>query len=83
MHRLCAEKVKSPFPHLNPRQTRKLAFSGIHVINPAIFCDMIDLPYRFPVIYYYLFLCHREKSPAPPKRTENDWCGKTKLSESS
>ncbi len=53
-------EIKSPFPDLNPRQTRKLAFSGIHVLNPAIFSDMTDLPDRFPVIDFYLSLCNRE-----------------------
>lgn len=54
-------EIKSPFPDLNPRQTNKLAFSGIHVLNPSIFSYMTDLPVRFPVIDFYLSLCHREK----------------------
>ncbi len=54
-------EIKSPLPDLNSQQTRKLAFSGIHVLNPSIFSDMTDLPDRFPVIDFYLSLCHREK----------------------
>lgn len=54
-------EIKSPFPDLNPLQTRKLAFSGIHVLHPAIFSVMTDLPDRFPVIDFYLSHCHREK----------------------
>lgn len=54
-------EIKSPFPDLNTQQTNKLAFSGIHIIDPAIFSDMTDLPDRFPVIDFYLSHCHREK----------------------
>jgi len=54
-------EIKSPFPDLSLRQANKLAFSGIHVLNPAIFSYMADLPDRFPVIDFYLSLCNREK----------------------
>ena len=54
-------EIKSPFSNLNRLQTNKLAFSGIHILNPAIFSYMTDFPDRFPVIDFYLSLCNRGK----------------------
>lgn len=52
---------KSPLKDFNPHNYHKLAFSGIHVINPSIFSLMNDFPDKFPIIDFYLSVCNQEK----------------------
>lgn len=47
-------EVKSPFPALDIASCRPLAFSGIHVISPAIFNLMENWTGKFSVIDFYL-----------------------------
>ena len=53
--------IKSPVALLQPEYFQKLAFSGIHILHPSIFCYMQDFPDRFPIIDFYLSLCDSEK----------------------
>lgn len=66
-------EVRSPYPDLDPSRCRALAFSGIHIISDRVFdvmqeyvqdgcpaCDELsegDEP-RFPIIDFYLSVCH-------------------------
>lgn len=52
-------EVKSPHPSLDVRNCRRLAFSGIHQISPALLAQMDTWPQRFSIIDFYLSLCHR------------------------
>lgn len=52
-------EVKSPFPYFNPSKCRELAFSGIHVLSPAILHYMDDFPDKFSIIDFYLSACHQ------------------------
>ncbi|MDR2815596.1 MAG: nucleotidyltransferase family protein [Proteiniphilum sp.] len=54
-------EVKSPFPGFDPRRYRKLAFAGIHILQPAIFQHMAGLPDRFSIIEFYLSICDKEE----------------------
>ncbi|RNC66230.1 nucleotidyltransferase family protein [Proteiniphilum sp. X52] len=54
-------EVKSPFPGLDPRHYRKLAFAGIQILQPSIFQYMAGLPDRFPIIEFYLSICDKEE----------------------
>lgn len=53
-------EIKSPIPNLQPQCYRKLAFSGIHIINPSIIKYMKDFPDQFSIIDFYLSLCKKE-----------------------
>ncbi len=53
-------EIKSPVARLNPINYRKLAFSGIHVVDPAIFHYMTDFPEKFSIVDFYLSLCNKE-----------------------
>ncbi len=55
------DEVKSPFPHFDPRHYRKLAFSGIQILQPAIFQYMDGLPDRFSIIEFFLSICDKEE----------------------
>lgn len=48
-------EVKSPHQELHYSQM--LAFSGIHIIHPALLSLMDDWPERFPIIDFYLHHC--------------------------
>jgi NDP-sugar pyrophosphorylase family protein len=37
------------------------AFSGIHSFSPRLFALMEQFPERFPIIDFYLSVCHRSK----------------------
>ena len=50
-------EVSSPFPELDPSRCRRLAFSGIHYLSPAVFPLMESWPERFPIIDFYLKIC--------------------------
>lgn len=50
-------EVRSPFPSLDPSRCRRLAFSGIHYLSPAVFPLMEAWPERFPIMDFYLKVC--------------------------
>lgn len=50
-------EVRSPWPDLDPARCRRLAFSGIHYLSPAVFPLMESWPERFPVMDFYLRIC--------------------------
>ena len=52
-------ELKSPFPNFNPSKCRELAFSGIHVLSPAILHYMNDFPDKFSIIDFYLSVCDK------------------------
>ncbi len=54
-------ETKSPFPNLQPQDYIKLAFSGIHILNPSFIRYMEDFPEQFSIIDFYLSLCDKEK----------------------
>ena len=54
-------ETKSPYKDFDPFHYRKLAFSGIHVLSPALFSYMNDFPDRFSIIDFYISICDREK----------------------
>ena len=49
--------------HLSPLTSplNAFAFSGIHSFSPRLFALMEQLPERFPIIDFYLSVCHRSK----------------------
>ncbi|MGM9815108.1 MAG: sugar phosphate nucleotidyltransferase [Candidatus Aphodosoma sp.] len=47
-------EVKSPFANINVDQCRKLAFSGIHLLNPCVHNLMEYYPEKFSIIDFYL-----------------------------
>lgn len=51
--------VKSPIPDFTPSGYQKLAFSGIHVLQPTLFQHMKDMPDKFSIIDFYLEFSHR------------------------
>ncbi len=53
-------EVKSPFTDFEPENYNELAFSGMHIINTAIFQYMNDFPDRFSIIDFYLKVCTKE-----------------------
>lgn len=52
-------EVRSPWPALDPSRCRRLAFSGIHYLSPAVFplMEAPSWPERFPIMDFYLALC--------------------------
>ena len=52
-------EVKSPYQGLAPSEKKLLAFSGIHVISPAVFPLFDAMPERFGIIDFYLKYCHQ------------------------
>ena len=52
-------EVKSPYPGLKAADCRKLAFSGIHNISPAIFQAFEEAGFRgrFPIMDFYIQQC--------------------------
>src|SRR5690554_5660855 len=51
--------VKSPIPDFNPSGYQKLAFSGIHVLQPSIFHHMKNMPEKFSIIDFYVEFGHK------------------------
>lgn len=49
--------------HLSPLTSplNAFAFSGIHSFSPRLFALMEQFPERFPIIDFYLSVCHRSK----------------------
>jgi len=54
-------EIKSPFSNFIVAQHKKLAFSGIHVLNPSVFSYMSGFNDKFSIINFYLYLCSIEK----------------------
>ena len=54
-------ETKSPGSSIQQAHYLKLAFSGIHILQPSIFNYMQYFPDRFPIIDFYLSLCDKEK----------------------
>lgn len=54
-------EVKSPVNNLDPARYRKLAFSGIHVLQPSVFKYMDTFPVKFSLVDFYLSICGKEK----------------------
>ena len=52
-------EVKSPYQHLDPKKYKKYAFSGIHMVAPAIFPLMEKEPDKFPIMDFYLRNCDK------------------------
>ena len=54
-------EVRSPFPNLDPSACLRYAFSGIHLLSPAVFdaFDALGMPERFPIMDFYLEACGR------------------------
>lgn len=50
-------EVRSPYRGLDPDECTPLAFSGIHIISPAIFPLMSEWPEKFPIVDFYLTVC--------------------------
>ncbi len=67
-------ETKSPFPDFNSDRYKKLAFSGIHVLNPFILGHMQDFPEKFSIIDFYLSVCktHSITGYAPPNMKMTD-----------
>lgn len=47
-------QVKSPYENFNADEFHKLAFSGIHVMSPSVFKQMVNYPDKFPIMDFYL-----------------------------
>lgn len=54
-------QVKSPYDNLDMEACRKLAFSGIQVLNPKALQLMTDWPEKFSIIDFYLAVAAKEK----------------------
>ena len=54
-------EIKSPFSNFIVAQHKKLAFSGIHVLNPSVFSYMSGFNVKFSIVDFYLHLCYIEK----------------------
>ena len=52
-------ETKSPLTNFNSEIYQKLAFSGIHVLDPSIFSYMKDFPEKFSIIDFYLSICNK------------------------
>lgn len=54
-------EVRSPWPGIDPDKCTRLAFSGIHLISPAIFPLMRPLPEKFSIVDFYLSVCREQR----------------------
>lgn len=52
--------VKSPYPDLDPKNCKKRAFGGIHIIDTRIGKLMTNLDEKFSIIDFYLSVCRTE-----------------------
>lgn len=50
-------QVRSPYPDLKVEACRKYAFSGIHLVNPAVAREMDTWPDKFPIMDFYISMC--------------------------
>ncbi|MGI6574017.1 MAG: nucleotidyltransferase family protein [Fermentimonas sp.] len=48
---------KSPVAHRNPSRYKKLAFSGIHLLQPSLFKQMEEMADTFSIIDFYIQHC--------------------------
>lgn len=58
---LATGEVRSPLKDLDPSACLRYAFSGIHLLSPAIFdaFEALAMPERFPIMDFYLEACGR------------------------
>ena len=52
-------EVRSPYPDLDVECCRKYAFSGIHIVSKSLIELMDKWEGKFPIIDFYLSVCHR------------------------
>ncbi len=52
-------EVRSPYPDLDVMKCHRYAFSGIHIVSQSLLPLMDTWPDRFPIIDFYLSVCHR------------------------
>jgi len=52
-------EIKSPFPNFNPEIYQRLAFSGIHILQPSVFNHMRNFPDQFSIIDFYISICDK------------------------
>ena len=53
-------EVRSPYPNLDVQRYKKLAFAGVHYMNPSLFRYFQDFPEKFSIIDFYLNVCDKE-----------------------
>ncbi len=53
-------EVRSPYPNLNPEHYHRLAFAGVHYMNPRLFSYFQEWSDEFSIIDFYLKICNRE-----------------------
>lgn len=53
-------ETKSPVTGMDVRDCKKLAFSGIHIIQPSVFGYMDAFPDKFSIVDFYLSVCCKE-----------------------
>lgn len=53
-------ETKSPLLNFIPDKYRKLAFSGIQVVNPSLFELFSQFPDKFSIIDFYLTICNNK-----------------------
>ena len=53
-------EVRSPYPNLDVQRYKKLAFAGVHYMNPSLFRYFQDFPEKFSIIDFYLKVCDKE-----------------------
>lgn len=54
-------EVKSPLTNFNSENYKKMAFSGIHVIDSSIFSMMDNFPDKFSIIDFYIAISNTKK----------------------
>lgn len=54
---LATGEVRSPYGTIDPEKYRALAFSGVHLISPAVFSLMQPWGERFSIVDFYLSVC--------------------------
>ena len=67
-------EVRSPYEYIrrtglsqHGEPLNMFAFSGIHSFSPRLFPLMDRFPDRFPIIDFYLSICHRSRIVGLPK----------------
>lgn len=53
------KEIKSPYKNIYPKEYKKYAFGGIHILSPSIFNLMEPWPLSFSIIDFYLSICHK------------------------
>lgn len=54
-------EVRSPYPDLDVAACHRYAFSGIHLVSPAVFPLLSTYPDKFPIMDFYLQNCDKIK----------------------